>query len=108
MNKVDIIEKLVESGKARDLYELVSGTSTYSIANEENNDEELPLEQVKLFHAVRAHLDFVANFGTSQSKVTKDGKYFMARPEKFSEWLKKGAPDISEDELRNYLEDHPL
>ncbi|MFZ6655393.1 hypothetical protein [Undibacterium sp. TJN19] len=106
MEKIELIKKMLENGRALDLLMIMEGESSYNSPNSEGSptDRELGTLWVMTIH----HLRFVAEFGNKSGSLRKDGKWFNSFPEDFSAWLEAGAPGVSEFDLSQYVLENPL
>ncbi len=104
--KISILRQIMAAKRYAALHELVVGISKYSIAEEPskdmNNDEQCA------WQLTMHHLEFLSKYGDSSPMVEINGRKWFAHPEEFDGWLELGAPGVSLDELRAYLDDCPL
>ena len=101
-NKVEMIESLLEVGREKDIYDLLTGVSTFNRRGRLKTEASLPtIELTKLVGMARLHLLFVSKYGVNKSHVIEDGCHHFAYPDKFAEWLNLDAPGIYEDDLES-------
>jgi hypothetical protein len=100
------IEVILNAGREDDLYELLVGTSPFS--EKIKLDEDTSLETVKLVSAVKRQLLFVSKFGHKRKHVEEGGTHYFSHPEIIEDWLEKGAPGITKEELIAYLGANPI
>lgn len=106
MNRSELIRKIIDNGRAPDLLLILEGESQYTGEDSEGAPRDAVL--AKLWMAALYHLRFVAEFGNRSDAVLKDGKWFSAFPDEFSEWLDAGSPGVTDGELKRYLQSNPL
>lgn len=104
-NRKDI-ELILSAGREGDLYDLLIGTSP--LTEQAKWGQDMPLEIVKLVSAVKRQLLFVSKYGYGRKHVEENGTHYFSHPEKIDEWLKKGAPGITQEELTAYLGAKPI
>ncbi|MGM9485072.1 hypothetical protein ACS5PN_28035 [Roseateles sp. NT4] len=103
---IDLIRRIISSGRYSDLYELVVRVSEFNIPIVSLPD--MSAEDEEAWRYARMHLDFLSKYGAEQSFV-QEGKYLhFSYPAEFEAWLGRGAPGISQEELEHYLIARPL
>lgn len=100
-----IIRRMVASGHAAELRALLLGESIYN----KPSSPGVPREQSarRLRTDALLHLEFVARSGRTEGRLQQDGKSYAAYPAEFEEWIRSGAPGLTEEELFAFAEDHP-
>lgn len=106
MEKTEIIRRLIDAGRARDVLEFVEGDSPYISETSPGAPQEPELR--RLWILVVHHLRFISEFGILAVREYKDGRCLTAFPDEFEQWLQVGAPGISNDDIGAFLRDHPL
>lgn len=104
--EADLVRKIMENGRAKDLADLMEGESKYWSKKKEN----LPATEQEV-HICRMALEqvlFVSKFGLHSSKGKEGTHYYSAYPEYFEKWLNSGCLGIVKSDSMEYLEDYPL
>lgn len=96
----DSILKLIDSGKAGDLLDLLLGDSSLRVSAAPSflGDD----EKYSYLMTVE-HLRFVSKYGSGKSPIKEGGKIYFAHPDYFAQWLDFGAPGIAQEDLDNYF-----
>jgi hypothetical protein len=114
-----LIPKLVQAGRAGDLYAILIGASPYSVPESESgrdesgdvtnaDDYQTLFRNHQLWTLASHHLAFVAKYGERESGVWDGGKYLSPFPIEFGQWVENGCPGLCEASLLRYLAVHPL
>lgn len=106
LEKIEMIQKIMDAGRAGDLLLLLEGESPYSESANAGFTFDRHLSSLCVIATY--HLRFVSEFGNRTDTVKKDGKWLSPFPEKFAEWVSSGAPGITASELESYLQAYPL
>jgi hypothetical protein len=108
MSKIDanLVRRLMENGRAKDLADLMEGESKYWSKRKEN----LPTtkEDAHICRMALEHVLFVSKFGSNFNKGKEGSHFYSAYPEYFERWLDSGCLGIAESDLMAYLTDYPL
>lgn len=108
MSKIDqnLVRKMIETGRAKDLADLMEGESQYCTETSENTPRSK--DELHLYRMALEHVIFVSKFGLSVEKMKEGTHYYSAYPEDFEKWLESGCLGIVDADLMTYLADHPF
>lgn len=104
--KKEVIQRMIEVGRASDLVEIMEGDSEYCTDSSEN----IPKTKDEIYNYGMAlkHIQFIDKFGLEVQEVEENGYFFKAYPDYFERWLDQGCLGIFREDLMAYLKDHPL
>lgn len=102
---IDLVRKLVETGRAQDILDLLEGESEYT--SPEYWSFSLIGEHGRAYMMAIHYLRFVAEFGLAREVMIEDGNVRRAYPDDFDHWLQLGAPGIIANEFNDYLKAKP-
>jgi hypothetical protein len=98
--KIEMIESLLEEGRAQELFDLLRGASVHNHRRPLEVGTAPPsVEITRLVGVARLHLEFVAKYGRDKTHVCENGAHFFSYPDRFAEWLSRDAPGIDEADL---------
>ena len=104
MTKADIVNALLASGKASELYDLLLGVSPSNDPPPKSAQSVAPhLALTKLVNAARNHLQFVSKYGFQETHVIENGAHYFAYRSEFEQWLRDDAPGVSRAALERLL-----
>jgi len=112
---IEIVRRLYSEGRAKDLHELITGESPFSLPWDQGDnypqqcvDRNFEDHEGFICRMAEEHLWFVAEFGPSVSKASRHGKYYSSYPEYFYKWLEIGCKRVHQEEIDAYLKTCPL
>ncbi|CBJ37743.1 protein of unknown function [Ralstonia solanacearum CMR15] len=94
------ILKLLETGKASDLVDLILGDSPCRVSGEAefaSNDAR------DAYVMTIEHLRFVSKYGAQPGPIKERGGVHFAYPDYCEKWLQLGTPGLSQEDLLSYL-----
>jgi len=96
-----LIKKIIELGYTKDLLEIMTAVSEYNI-DSYNKDLFSNESEEKLWHIAMHHLDYLVNYGDSDSVNDEKGHMHFSYREEFDKWLDSGFPGVLPSEIFNF------
>ena len=103
---IDLIRRIVNQGRLKDLLDLMEGYSPYS---DENLVENIPKkigsgsarwDQLYTYRMAVEHIRFVLKYGSDINHIVeKDGKVYSSYPDYFEKWLNEGCCGLHQEEV---------
>jgi hypothetical protein len=111
---VNIILRLFNEGREKDLLDLMEGDSPYTREDlfenfpGKNSDRVRDIDEIYTTALAVDYVRFVVNYGHEKSQVIDGKMVYSSRPEAFNKWLEMGGLRLTQQELNAYLKDNPL
>ncbi len=101
------VNSMIKLERYDDLLDLLTQESPYTTDSVSNIPK--AREEIEQYSYAVDHIRFLKKFGeTDQVVVDEDGKVYQWYINYFDKWLKNGVKGLEENEVENYLKDHPF
>lgn len=100
------VKKILLSGKAADLHDLMAFSSKYNIEGGDNNPKDR--DESMIYNLALGYVRFVSEYGLEVQEARDGDKFYVAHPENFEKWLSIGCVALTQEEIDAYLSDNPL